>query len=173
MIINPMVTNVTDGSTTDIFMDNFAHGIIHIAGDVRDEMAASVIAQLLSLKDNTSVETIKIFINSSGGFWWSGLAIYDMMKYVEKQGKEIHTFCLGRTFSMGAMLLSGGTKGCRYVLPHVDVTLFDEGYGELYNEILAENTDRSVEEIRSYMKSDYKMRAQDAVGIGIADRVLF
>ncbi len=189
MVINPMVS---DGSrTSDIFSENLQHGIIHIVGEVCDEMAASVTAQLLSAKGNSCLEAVDIYINSPGGSVSAGLAIYDAMKYMEKQGMNIRTFCLGRAASMGAVLLSGGTKGQRFLLPHAEVMIHQPSGGmegqssdmviaadhikevrDILNGILADNTGKSVEEIRRYTERDYWLRAQDAVAFGIADQVL-
>ncbi len=187
MVINPIVT---DGNrTSDIFSANLEKGIIHIVGEVTDEMAASVVAQLLNLQEEA--RRISIYINSPGGSVSAGLAIYDTMKYVEKQCGEIYTFCIGRAASMGAVLLSGGTRGCRFVLPHAEVMIHQPSGGmegqssdmviaadhirdtrEILNGILAENCGKTVEEIRRYTERDYWMKATDAVAFGIADSVL-
>ncbi len=191
MVINPVVYNEDKGS--DIFSSNLEKGIIHVVGEVCDEMAASVTAQILDLlaRAGSKVSDINLYINSPGGSVSAGLAIYDTMKYAEKQGCSINTFCIGRAASMGAVLLSGGTKGHRFILPHAEVMIHQPSGGmegqssdmliaadhirdtrEVLNKILAENSGKEIDEIRECTDRDYWMKADEAVSFGIVDAVL-
>lgn len=190
MVINPVIYD--EGKGNDIFSSNLENRIIHVVGEVCDEMAASVTAQILYLIERAcAVKDINLYINSPGGSVSAGLAIYDTMKYAEKQGCMVNTFCIGRAASMGAVLLSGGTKGHRFVLPHAEVMIHQPSGGmegqssdmliaadhirdtrEVLNMILSENTGKGIEGIRKCTDRDYWMKADEAVKFGIVDAIL-
>lgn len=185
MIINPIVYDEKRGN--DIFSKNLEGRIIHLVGEVNDEMAASITAQLLQL-DSISHEDIYIYINSPGGSVSAGLAIYDTMQLIKS---NVVTVCLGRAASMGAVILSGGAVGKRSILPHGEVMIHQPNGGmegqaseiciaadhirktkEMLNEILAANCHKDVEQIRLDTDRDYWMDANQALAYGIVDKVL-
>ena len=161
MVINPAIID-EKGRTWDIFSKNLENRVIHLTGEVTDEMAASVTAQLLHLA-SVGDEDITIYINSPGGSVSAGLAIYDTMQYIEP---DVATICLGRAASMGAVILSGGTKGKRGILPHGEVMIHQPSGGmegqateiiiaadhiretkKVLNEILSSNTGQDVKDV--------------------------
>ena len=153
MLINPMVYD-EKGKGSDVFSMNLDKRVIHLVGPIDDEMAASVVAQLLHL-EAMGDDDIYLYINSPGGSVSAGMAIYDTMQYIKP---DVATVCLGRAASMGAVLLSGGAKGKRMVLPHGEVMIHQPSGGmegqaselliaaehiketkKMLNEVLAEN----------------------------------
>ncbi len=183
MIINPIVS--TENGRMDIFSLNLNNRIVLLTGEINDEMASSVISQLLYL-DNTSSDPIKLYINSPGGSVSSGLAIYDTIKELKS---PVSTICVGTAASMAAVLLSAGEKGRRVVLSHSEVMIHQPSGGvggqaqdiliaasrienvrEKLNRILADNCDKPIEEIREATDRDKWMSAEEAIQFGIADR---
>lgn len=186
MIINPIVYNENNRGN-DIFSKNLESRIIHLVGEVTDEMAASITAQLLQL-ESESHDDIYLYINSPGGSVTAGMAIYDTMQYIKS---DVATVCLGHAASMGAVILSGGAKGKRCILPHGEVMIHQPSGGssgqaseiliaadhirdtkQMLNEILAENCSRDVAEVAKDTDRDYWMRANAALEYGIVDKVL-
>ncbi len=196
MVINPVIFDKNHSS--DIFSENLNNRVIHLVGPVTDEMAASITAQLLHLDHLDRVacgdvageepEPIQLYINSPGGSVSAGLAIYDTMKFVKA---PVSTVCIGHAASMAAVLLSGGEKGSRYILPHAEVMIHQPSGGaegqsddiliaadhikatrNTLNKILSENTGKSVEEIARDTDRDHWMTAEEAVSYGVCDRVL-
>ena len=111
MVINPII-HESSGKSMDIFSKNLESRIIHLVGEINDEMSALITAQLLQL-DSENNEDIYIYINSPGGSVSAGLAILDTMNYVKS---DVATICIGRAASMGAVLLSNGAKGKRFLI---------------------------------------------------------
>ncbi len=172
----------------DIYSRLLKDRIIFIGTVVNDVIANMVIAQLLLLQMENSDRDINIYINSPGGVVTSGLAVYDTMQFLKP---DICTYCIGQATSMGAVLLSAGAKGKRYILPHARVmihqpwggvqgaaadisiqakeilTLRDNIYG-----ILVKHTGQSVEKIKKDCDRDFFMSAEEARSYGIADEVI-
>lgn len=186
MIVNPMIYD-ENGRSNDIFSKNLQSRIIHLVGKINDEVATSVIAQILQL-DSESHDDIYLYINSPGGSVSAGLAILDTMNYVKS---DIVTVCVGCAASMGAVILSGGKKGKRAILPHSEVMIHQPSGGmegqasdilivaehirdtkQMLNEILSENCNQSLEKIEKDTDRDCWLRAQDAEEYGIVDRIL-
>jgi ATP-dependent Clp protease protease subunit len=123
MLLNPIISNET--GSKDLFSINLENRIVLLTGEIEDDMAASVISQLLYL-DNTAQEKITMYINSPGGSVSAGLAIYDTMKLIKS---PVSTVCVGHAASMGAVILSGGSKGQRLILPHAEVMIHQPSGG--------------------------------------------
>ncbi len=186
MVINPIVLD-EHGRSNDIFSRNLEERIVYLVGEVTDEMAASVVAQLLALASKGG-EDIQLYINSPGGSVSAGLAIYDTMQHIRP---DVATICMGRAASMGAVILSGGAPGKRYVLPHAEVMIHQPSGGmegqaseleiaaehiretkKVLNEILAENCGKSLKQVVKDTDRDHWMRAAEAVEYGVADKIL-
>lgn len=172
----------------DIYSRLLIDRIIFISGEVNDEMANAICAQLLFLQSQDAKKQINVYINSPGGVVTAGLAILDTMNYVKC---PIATYCMGQAASMGAVLLSAGTKGKRYALPHARIMIHQPSGGaqgkmsdieisykegqrlkDMLNEILAINCDKTKEEIEAATDRDNFMSATGAVKFGIIDKVL-
>ena len=186
MVINPVVYD-EKGKGNDIFSSNLENRIIHIVGEINDTMAASVVAQLLHLAAEGQ-EDISVYINSPGGSVSAGMAIYDTMQFI---APDVQTICVGMAASMGAVILSGGTKGKRMILPHSEVMIHQPSSGvagqatdiivvadhirktrETLNKVLAENCDKPLEEVTWDTERDYWMDAAEALDYGIVDKIL-
>ncbi len=184
MVINPIIYD-TKGKGTDIFSANLENGIVHLVGPINDEMAASVVAQLLHLASLDEKKPISLYINSPGGSVNAGMAIYDTMKFIKP---EVHTICVGQAASMAAVILSGGAR--RKILPHSEVMIHQPSSGVagqaseivivadhikktrlVLNEILAKNCGRCVEEVAMDTERDYWMNAKEALEYGIVDEI--
>ena len=182
MVLNPVVQE----GTKDVFSKNLEQGVIHLVGEITDEMAASVVAQLLDLEYRR--QKIAIYINSPGGSVSAGLAIYDTMKAIEKAGQPVKTVCLGRAASMGAIILSGGSE--REIMPHAEVMIHQPSGGmegkasdllvaaehiketkNVLNQILSENCGKPVEQVAADTEADHWMNAEEAKAYGIVDRI--
>ena len=174
----------------DIFSRLLKDRIIFLGTPVSDQVANTIIAQLLYLESEDPDKGIDLYINSPGGSVTAGLAIFDTMQYVKP---EISTICLGQAASMGALLLSAGEKGKRYALPHsrilIHQPLLRGGLGgqatdieiqareiirlkERLNEILVENTGQNMERIERDTDRDYYMSAEEASKYGLIDHVI-
>jgi ATP-dependent Clp protease protease subunit len=174
----------------DIFSRLLKDRIIFLGTPVTDEVANSIIAQLLFLESEDPEKEISLYINSPGGAVTSGMAIYDTMQYVRP---DISTICMGQAASMGAVMLAAGTAGKRYALPNSRILIHQPmvsgGIGgqatdidiqadeilrlrERLTEILVEHTDQSKERIKQDTDRDYFMSAQDAVEYGLIDSVI-
>ncbi len=181
MVINPISNN------TDVFSENMQHGIIHLVGEITDEMAASIIAQCFVLRETG--KGIKIYINSPGGSVSAGLAIYDTMRQLIREGMEVKTICVGIAASMAAIILSGGTE--RVILPHAEVMIHQPSGGamgktsdiliaadhirdrrQVLTQILSENTEQPIENVESDMELDCWMNAEEALTYNIVDYIL-
>jgi len=172
----------------DIYSRLLKDRIIFLGGDIEDDTANLVIAQLLFLQNENADADISVYINSPGGLITSGMAIYDTMQFV---GCGVRTYCLGQAASMAAVLLAAGTKGKRYVLPNsrvlihqpiggargpaTDIGIQAEEILRLrtrLNQILADHTGQSVERIEHDVDRDRFMSAEEAVEYGIADEII-
>ena len=186
MTINPVVFDER-GKGCDVFSSNLESRVIHMVGPVTDEMAATVVAQLLHL-EAMGDEDIYLYINSPGGSVSAGMAIYDTMQYIKP---DVSTVCIGRAASMGAVILSGGTKGKRMILPHSEVMIHQPSGGmegqaselliaaehikatkQMLNEILSENCGKPLDQITNDTDRDFWMRAEEAVSYGVVDTIL-
>ena len=172
----------------DIYSRLLKDRIIFIGNAIDDTIANLVIAQILFLQMEDPDKDISVYINSPGGIVTSGLAIYDTMQYVKC---DINTFCIGQASSMGAVLLSAGTKGKRYILPHARVMIHQPWGGmqgaaadinihvkEILNlrdriyQILVDHTGQSIEKIKKDCDRDYFMSSEEAKKYGLVDEVI-
>jgi ATP-dependent Clp protease protease subunit len=172
----------------DIYSRLLRERIIFVSTTVDDDIASSIIAQLIFLQDEDPLEPISMYINSPGGIITAGLAIYDTMQYLQP---EVHTWCIGQAASMAAVLLAAGTRGHRYALPYSRV-MIHQPWGQLsgqaadvqiqaeeilrlrrwLNEILAKHTGQPFEKIEHDTDRDYFMTASEALAYGIVDQVV-
>ena len=172
----------------DIFSRLLDDRIIVLSDEVNDATASIIVAQLLYLEGQDPEKDISFYINSPGGSISSGFAIYDTMRYIKC---DVSTICMGMAASMGAFLLSSGTKGKRYVLPNDEVMIHQPLGGaqgqateiliaadhikksrQRINSILAENTGRSIEEITRDTERDNWLSAEEALNYGLVDKIL-
>ena len=174
----------------DIYSRLLKERIIFLVGPVDDHTANLVVAQLLFLESENPDKDIYFYINSPGGSVTAGLSIYDTMKFIKP---DVQTLCLGQAASMGAFLLSAGTKGKRFALPNSRVMihqpLISGGLGgqasdieiharellklkEKLNQMLAEHTGKSLEQIERDTDRDNFMSAQEAADYGLIDKVI-
>jgi len=172
----------------DIYSRLLKERVIFIVGPVEDYMANVVVAQLLFLESENPDKDIHLYINSPGGSVTAGLAIYDTMQFVKP---DVSTMCIGQAASMGALLLSGGTGGKRYCLPHSRMMIHQPLGGfqgqasdidihakeillvrERLNKILAHHTGQPLEQIERDTDRDNFMGGEDAEAYGLVDKVL-
>lgn len=172
----------------DIFSRLLKDRIIFLDEEVNDVSAGLVVAQLLFLESEDPDKDINLYINSPGGSVTAGMAIYDTMQYVKC---DVSTICIGMAASMGAFLLSGGTKGKRYALPNAEIMIHQPSGGaqgqeteirivaeqilktrNKLNEILAANTGKNLEVIARDTERDNYMTAAEAKEYGIIDEVI-
>ena len=172
----------------DIFSRLLRERIIFLGTEIDDDVANSVVAQLLLLDSENPEKDIMLYINSPGGVITAGMAIYDTMNLIKA---DVQTICLGEAASMGAFLLSAGAKGKRMALPNAEIMIHQPSGGargqeteirivaenilktrNKLNEILAANTGKSVEEIARDTERDNYMTAQEAKEYGMIDEVL-
>jgi len=171
----------------DIYSRLLKERVIFLTGQVEDHMANLIVAQLLFLESENPEKDIYIYINSPGGSVTAGLAIYDTMRYIKC---DIATVCVGQAASMGAFLLSGGTKGKRYCLPNARVMIHQPLGGfqgqatdfeihareiltikEKLNRLMAEHTGKTYQEIVSATERDNFLSAQQALEYGLIDTI--
>jgi ATP-dependent Clp protease protease subunit len=172
----------------DIYSRLLKERIIFLGSSVNDDVANVIIAQLLFLEAEDPDSDITFYINSPGGVVTAGLAIYDTMKYIKC---DIATLCMGQAASMGAFLLSAGTKGKRYALPNSRILIHQPmgGYQgqatdidihakeilrmrEDLNKLLADHTGQPIKKIRTDTDRDYFMSSEEAKKYGLIDKVL-
>ena len=172
----------------DIYSRLLKERIIFLGEEVNDVTASLVVAQLLFLESEDPDKDVHLYINSPGGSVSAGFAIYDTMNYIKC---DVSTICIGMAASMGAFLLSGGTKGKRFALPNSEIMIHQPSGGargqateiqivaenilktkKKLNEILAANTGRSYEEIARDTERDNYMTAQEAKEYGLIDEIL-
>ena len=172
----------------DIFSRLLNDRIIFLSEEVNDTTASLIVAQLLYLEAQDPDKDIQFYINSPGGSVTAGMAIYDTMQYIKC---DVATICVGMAASMGAFLLSAGTKGKRLALPNAEIMIHQPSAGtqgqitdmaihmkrlqtikERMNRILADNTGKSVQEVTEACERDNFMTSQEALEFGIIDRVI-
>ena len=185
----PMVVEQTSKGerSYDIFSRLLNDRIIFLSDEVNDATASLVVAQLLFLEAQDPDKDISFYINSPGGSVTAGMAIYDTMKFIKC---DVSTICIGMAASMGAFLLSSGTKGKRIALPNSEIMIHQPLGGakgqatdikiqaelilrtrDNLNRILAENTGRSVEEIARDTERDNFMTSKQALEYGLIDKI--
>ena len=172
----------------DIYSRLLKDRIIMLSGEVNDQVASTIVAQMLFLEAQDPDKDIYFYINSPGGVITSGLSMYDTMNYIKP---DIVTICMGQAASMGAFLLSSGTKGKRYALPHARIMIHQPSGGaqgqstdiqiqaqeiqrlkDTLNEILAEQTGKTAKRVEKDTERDNFMSAQEALEYGLIDKVL-
>jgi len=175
----------------DIFSRLLSDRIVFLGEEVSDTSASLIVAQMLFLEAQDPEKDIQLYINSPGGSVTAGFAIYDTMQYIKC---DVSTICIGLAASFGAFLLAGGTKGKRIALANAEIMIHQpaiHGNGvqgqatdikimsdhmqkskERLNRILAENTGKSVEQIREDTERDNYMSAKEALEYGLIDQVI-
>ena len=190
MALVPYVVEQTNRGerSYDIFSRLLNDRIIMLCDEVNDATASLVVAQLLYLEGQDSDKDISLYINSPGGSVTAGLAIYDTMKYIKC---EVSTICMGMAASMGAFLLSAGTKGKRLALPNSTIMIHQPSGGaqgqatdmrihtewildvkKKLNKMLSEATGQPLEVIERDTERDNFMTAQQALEYGLVDRII-
>ncbi len=185
----PMVVDQVGNNerSYDIYSRLLEDRIIFLSGEINDQMANSIVAQLIYLEGKNPDKDIFMYINSPGGSVSAGLAIYDTMNYIKC---DVSTICIGMAASMAAVILSSGTKGKRICLPHSEVMIHQPLGGaqgqqsdieiqakhitktrELLNKILANNTGKTVTVLQHDTERDNYMDAKSAVKYGLVDKI--
>lgn len=173
----------------DIFSRLLNDRIVFLGEEVNATTASLVVAQMLYLEAQDPDKEIQFYINSPGGSVTDGMAIFDTMKYIKC---DVSTICIGMAASMGAFLLSSGTKGKRLALPNAEIMIHQPSGGtkgqasdikiqaewmlrtrEKLNKILAENTGKPVEQIAIDTERDNFMPAEEAMAYGLIDKVIY
>ena len=191
MSLIPMVVDQTEKGerSYDIYSRLLEDRIIFLTGEINDAVANTVIAQLIYLEGKDPTKDISLYINSPGGSVSAGMAIYDTMNYVKC---DVSTICIGLAASMGAFLLSSGTKGKRYALPNSEIMIHQPLGGaqgqasdiaiqaqqilkikKKLNSILSENSGKDVAQIEKDADRDFYMSAEEAKEYGLIDRVFY
>ena len=186
----PMVVEQTSRGerSYDIFSRLLNDRVIFLSDEVNDTTASLVVAQLLFLEAQDPDKDISFYINSPGGSVTAGMAIYDTMQFIKC---DVSTICIGMAASMGAFLLSSGTKGKRFALPHSEIMIHQPLGGargqatdiqiqaeqilrvkRTLNEILADNTGKALEVIERDTDRDNYMTAQQALEYGLIDKII-
>ena len=186
----PMVVEQTPRGERafDIYSRLLKERVIFITGPIEDHMANLVVAQLLFLEAENPEKDINIYINSPGGSVTSGMSIYDTMSYIKP---DISTLCIGQASSMGAILLTGGTKGKRFALPNSRIMIHQPLGGfqgqatdiEIHaqeilkirtklNEILSQHSGKDIDKVSQDTERDNFMSGEEAVKYGLIDKVI-
>ena len=186
----PMVVEQTPRGERafDIYSRLLKERVIFITGPIEDHMANLVVAQLLFLEAENPEKDINIYINSPGGSVTSGMSIYDTMSYIKP---DISTLCLGQASSMGAILLTGGTKGKRFALPNSRIMIHQPLGGfqgqatdiEIHaqeilkirtklNEILSHHSGKDIDKVSEDTERDNFMSGEEAAKYGLIDKVI-
>ncbi len=172
----------------DIYSRLLQDRIVFLGEEVREDNAATIVAQLLFLEAEDPQKDICLYINSPGGSVTAGMAIYDTMQYIKC---DVSTICIGMAASMGAFLLAGGAKGKRYALPNAEIMIHQPSGGaqgqateiqipaehilktkERLNRILAANTGRDYEQVAQDTERDNWKSATEAMEYGLIDTVI-
>ena len=191
MALVPIVIEQTSRGerSFDIYSRLLKDGIIFLGDQVNDVTASLVVAQLLFLESENPEKDIWFYINSPGGSITAGMAIYDTMNFIKC---DINTMCIGMAASMGAFLLSAGTKGKRFALPNSEIMIHQPSIGgiggqatdiKIYAdriiqtkrklaEITAANCGKPVDEVMNDMERDHFMTAEEALKYGLIDKVI-
>ena len=173
----------------DIFSRLLNDRIVMLSEEVNDTTASLIVAQLLYQEAQDPDKDIQFYINSPGGVITSGLAIYDTMQYIKP---DVSTICVGMAASMGAFLLSAGAKGKRLALPNAEIMIHQPSGGsqgqatdiqiqaerilkikKRLNQILAENTGKTPEEVKADSERDRWLSAEEAQAYGLVDKVIY
>ncbi len=186
----PMVIEQTSRGerSFDIYSRLLKERVIFIVGPIEDQMANLVVAQLLFLESENPDKDVHLYINSPGGSVTAGLSIYDTVKFIKP---DVSTMCIGQAASMGAFLLSGGTKGKRYILPNARTMIHQPSGGaqgqatdieiqakeilflrERLNSLLADHTGQPMDVIERDTERDRFMSAEQSVEYGLVDEVI-
>ena len=186
----PMVIEQTSRGerSFDIYSRLLKERVIFIVGAIEDHMANLIVAQLLFLESENPDKDVHLYINSPGGSVTAGLSIYDTMRFIKP---DVSTMCIGQAASMGAFLLSGGTKGKRYILPNARTMIHQPSGGaqgqatdieiqakeilflrERLNNLLADHTGQTMEVIERDTERDRFMSAEQSVEYGLVDEVI-
>lgn len=188
MLIPNVVEKSSDGERVyDIYSRLLKDRIIILSGEINDNLANSIVGQLLYL-DSVNHDDINIYINSPGGSITAGMAIYDTMNFVKS---KVATICIGMAASMAAFLLSSGEKGFRFCLPNSEVMIHQPLGGaqgqateikiaaerilklkKKLNKILSENTGQDLTKIENDTERDYFLDAKEALEYGIIDKII-
>ena len=174
--------------TYDIYSRLLLDRIVFLSGEVGDEMANAICAQLLFLQSQDAKKEISVYVNSPGGSVTAGLAIYDTMQFVKC---PVATYCIGQAASMGAVLLAAGTKGRRFALPNARIMVHQPSGGaegkatdieitakeilrlkDVLNGILAKHSGKKIEDVVRDTERDYFMSAEEAKAWGLVDEVI-
>ena len=189
MLIPYVVDQTNSGERSyDIYSRLLEDRIVFISGEIDDASANTIVAQLIYLEAKNPEKDICVYINSPGGSVTAGMAIYDTMKYVKC---DVSTICIGLAASMGAFLLSAGTKGKRFCLPNSEVMIHQPlggAQGQASDieitanhsvktkkkmiEMLSKNTGQSIKKVEKDVDRDYFMTADEAVAYGLVDKVI-
>jgi len=172
----------------DIYSRLLKDRIIMLSGEVNDQVASTIVAQLLFLEAQDPDKDIYFYINSPGGVITSGLSMYDTMNYIKP---DIVTICMGQAASMGAFLLSSGTPGKRYALPNARIMIHQPSGGaqgqstdiqiqaeeiqrlkDSLNEIMAKNCGKKAKQLEKDTERDNFMSSEEALAYGLIDKVL-
>jgi ATP-dependent Clp protease protease subunit len=186
----PMVVEQTSRGERafDIYSRLLSERIVFLGTPINDQVANLVVAQLLHLESEDPDKDISLYINSPGGSVYAGLAVYDTMQFIKP---DVSTICVGIAMSMGALLLAGGAKGKRYVLPNSKILIHQVSGGfegpatdiEIHarealslrrrlDEILATHTGQELDKVEKDTDRDYFMTAEDCLAYGIVDKII-
>lgn len=188
MLIPMVVDQTTTGERSyDIYSRLLEDRIIFLSGEITDETANSIVAQLIFLEGKDPEKDISLYINSPGGSVSAGLAIYDTMNFIKC---DVTTICVGLAASMGAFLLSSGAKGKRFALPNSEIMIHQPLGGaqgqasdieiqanhikrikEKINKILSENSNQPLEKVQQDTDRDNYMTAEQALEYGLIDKI--
>lgn len=188
MLIPMVVDQTSNGERSyDIYSRLLEDRIVFISGEITDDVANSVVAQLIYLEGKNPEKDIAVYINSPGGSVSAGMAIYDTMNYIKC---DVSTICVGLAASMGAFLLASGTKGKRFALKNSEIMIHQPLGGaqgqasdieirakqilrikENINKILSERTGQSLEKVKKDTDRDYYMTADEAKEYGLVDKI--
>ena len=190
----PMIPYVVEQTSRgersyDIFSRLLNDRIIFLSEEVNDATASLIVAQMLYLEAQDPDKDIQFYINSPGGSVTAGMAIYDTMQYIKC---DVATITIGMAASMGAFLLSAGTKGKRMALPNAEIMIHQPSAGtqgqitdmaihlkrlqvikDRMNQIMAQNTGRTIEEVTAACERDNFMSAEEALQFGLIDKVIY
>ena len=172
----------------DIFSRLLRERIVFLGSEIDDDVANSIVAQLLLLDSENNEKDIMLYINSPGGVITAGMAIYDTINYIKS---DVSTICIGMAASMAAFILSSGTKGKRKALPNSEIMIHQPLGGaqgqateikiaaehilkvkDKINSILSKNTNQPIEKIENDTERDYYLSANDAKNYGLIDKVI-
>ena len=191
MTLIPMVVDRTDSGerSFDIYSRLLEDRVVFLSGQITNELANLVVAQLIYLESKDPTKDISLYINSPGGEVTAGLAIFDTMRYIRC---DVSTICIGMAASMGAFLLASGAKGKRYALPNSEIMIHQVLGGSQgqasdveiqtkqllkikrkLNKLLAENVGKKLEEVERDTDRDNYLTAEEAKEYGIVDQVFY